>query len=366
MPLSDYLSKPSLDMLRQQPSIENPSLGMYQQKPDVLHPTLNMTQEDMARPVTYPSQETQPQQAKQTPTDIYGWLKQADPKMDLSADIDRAERERKRHLFGNVATVLGQGLGSLMGARQFTPVQNNDAYYQQRIDQLRNLQRGYDADWARQKFQAELGQLQREEARRYNEGQDALKHDRQKELLGIKNDNTMGQIGARNAAALEQIGARGKEQQAQIKMRNDGSYRVQVLRNAGKVRTGSGSSNGNTQLVDMVEYTLPKGFLNDKGKIADLWRYVPDEIKARTGKVTGQRYDYLTREMVDVRSTPTQQEMVNAIMEAAPHSDAIQQAFEKYNMSQQPTATQGSRQTSGWSLSGGSGKSEQNGWSLVN
>lgn len=83
---------------------------------------------------------------------IDDWLNQYYPKVDLSKDIRKAERERKQHLFGNVATVLGQGLGSLLGARQFTQVQNNDPYYLQRIDQLRNQQRAYDADWAKNRF----------------------------------------------------------------------------------------------------------------------------------------------------------------------------------------------------------------------
>ena len=342
MPLSNYLSKPSLDMFRQQPSIDNPSLGMYQRQPDILHPTLGMTQEDMARPVVYPSQETQPQQPQAT--SVPDFVEQNYPRMDLSNDIKKAERDRKRHLLGNVATVFGQGLGSLMGARQFTPIQNNDTYYQQRIDQLRNLQRNYDYNRNAQVFQAKLNDLAAKQKAEADAAAAARKFQQDVALknmeYGYKQDEKK-----RDRAYEEEKQKKQNEFQLE-RDRNNNAARLRQAYVSSSSRKDSTPSYETAYYKDgdnSLRFDLPKGFWNNNYYVTQLYNMLPDHVRA---EAEGRWNDRIGLYSGESKKSLSNQQMVNAIN--ANVNEDILEALEQYSAYKngysrpKPTANNGS------------------------
>lgn len=207
------------------------------------------------------------------PTTIPDLMDQLYPKVDLSKDIEKAERDRKRHLFGNVATVLGQGLGSLIGARQFTPIQNNDNYYQQRIDQLRNLQRGYDADRAKTMATLQLNELQAQRNAAIAAQQAAQKHAYDLNALAVKDKYEQDKEQRQHGYDVEKREHESREKQADRESRERINTYTQNQNNAraaanrassekiAKMRYGDGVGSGK----GAVAYSGSKGdiYLNN-------------------------------------------------------------------------------------------------------
>lgn len=75
----------------------------------------------------------------------FGVFQSLNKKPDFDAEEKRLKRSRQLSVIGNLATLGGQAIASMMGARKFAPIQSDVPKYNDQLERLRNARMAYDA-----------------------------------------------------------------------------------------------------------------------------------------------------------------------------------------------------------------------------
>ncbi|MCI6213262.1 hypothetical protein [Bacteroides heparinolyticus] len=77
----------------------------------------------------------------------FGVFQSLNKKPDFNAEEKRLKRSRQLSVIGDLATLGGQAIASMMGARKFAPIQSDAPKYNDQLERLRNARMAYDAEY---------------------------------------------------------------------------------------------------------------------------------------------------------------------------------------------------------------------------